>query len=120
MAFCHLQAACGVFCSLCHKTTSHKIPPMGTFTIKVNGYEVSASSAADAAALVRELSKGGKSSENPPPTPPAAEKNFDKNPRGAPSVIVVGNREDLDHLDQLKPDHARMTLEFLRAIREGG
>jgi len=92
------------------------MPHMGTFTIKVNGYEVSASTPADAAELLRELSKGGKASDILPPMNAAQKDLFQKNPRKTGTTSIIGG----DELEPMKPEQASMTLEFLKAIRDGG
>jgi hypothetical protein len=85
---------------------------MATYTIKVDGIEITAASAADAVALVREL-KGGKSSQNGQ-APPIAEKPPQENPRQ--QVLLAGSADDLD---PISPENTRMSLEFLKAIRDG-
>jgi hypothetical protein len=86
---------------------------MGTYTINYDGIEITASSPADAAALVREL-KSGKSSQNGQLLP--AEGKSQGSSSRTQQVIMIGSDDDLD---PISPENTRMALEFLKAIRDG-
>jgi len=82
---------------------------MATITFKIDGIEISASSVADAAELIRELKKD-RSADEAKPEPPKIERNGHR-------VLVVGNEEDFAAIDA---DNGKMALNFLSTIRDGG
>jgi hypothetical protein len=80
---------------------------MGTITFKFDGIEISASCAADAAELIRELNKG--KTAIPAPVVSKAAANGHR-------VIAESNDAELAAIDA---DNAKMALDFLSTIRDG-
>lgn len=90
---------------LCLAMTSSSLARVMAYTLKINGFDVEASTAAEAAALLRELQHG------PKPAPPSAPAIVEKTPQ-----IPAGNGA----MSDLDPASSESALKFLRTIRDSG
>lgn len=80
---------------------------MATITFKIDGIEISASTVADAVELIRELKK----------VKPADAEAPSKSGGNGHQVLLIGSEEDFASIDA---DNAKMALDFLNTIRDGG
>jgi hypothetical protein len=84
---------------------------MATITFKIDGIEISASSVADALELIRELKKNPLAAEEKQAPPNKATHN------GHGGVITGKDHVNFAAIDA---DNAKMALNFLSTIRDGG